>query len=270
MMKLFATLTYNNPDNSILDYMIGIRTSYDKSLSNQFCGGGSVIVCSNMMFVGDIYTSRKHTTHMVNDLDAKVESLLSEVNTQFTQLESQIEVLKDNKLNSTIASHIFGELTYDKRIIGSTTANRAWEIWNGAGDYEGSGVYDERNAWRLYNCITEVTRRCSPISAFQVHKDGFGLRVFGIVFEYFTLIDIYFVAESGNPGDTEIFSGDNIAHGMGGEVPRLGDVGDISPGNLTEGEKTRGEVVWGGSVPRGIGANDANAGFSNGLGKRLL
>ncbi|MBA7680995.1 hypothetical protein ES703_89321 [subsurface metagenome] len=115
--------------------------------------------------------------------------------------------------------------------------------------FTGATPHEQEDRFELCHLTGNINKVSRSLDIFQVHKYRFGLRVFGIVFEYFALIDIYFVAESGNPGDTKVFPGDNIAHGMGGEVPRLGNVGDISPGNLTEREKTRGEMVWGGSVP---------------------
>ncbi len=171
MKKLFGTITIESDTYLPLDYMVGFRTSYDKSLANQFCGGGSVIVCSNMLFCGDIFTSRKHTTHMHTDLDDKIAKMLTDVQPQFDQLLQTIEDLKAAPLNNSGVSSILGELLYNRGIIGSHTANRAWTIWDKGSAYDGEGVYDNKDAWRLYNCLTEVTRTASPVSAFQIHRD---------------------------------------------------------------------------------------------------
>ena len=165
--KQFGVFTYTHPVNSQLDYMIGYRSSYDKSLSNQFCAGGSVIVCSNMMFVGDIFTSRKHTTFMRNDLIGKIDELLSGVKTSFLCLEDDIETMKQIEINDKKASKILGELTFHKRFIGSSTANSAFKVWKKS-KHDGSGTYDERSLWRLYNAITEQTRHANPMNSFKI------------------------------------------------------------------------------------------------------
>tara|TARA_Y100001938_G_C8052398_1_gene412538 strand:+ start:772 stop:1491 length:720 start_codon:yes stop_codon:yes gene_type:complete len=165
--KQFGVFTYENPANEQLDYMIGYRSSYDKSLSNQFCAGGSVLVCDNMMFVGDIYTSRKHTTYMKNELVDKIDSMLDRVMDTFADLEEDIEAMKTSIINDKKAAKMLGELTFHKRLIGSSTANSAMRAWKKS-KYDGSGYYDEKNVWRLYNAITEQTRHANPMNSFKI------------------------------------------------------------------------------------------------------
>lgn len=47
--------------------MIGMRNSYDSSMSFGICAGTKVIVCSNMMFTGDFVALRKHTVGLSDD-----------------------------------------------------------------------------------------------------------------------------------------------------------------------------------------------------------
>ena len=168
--KFFGTLTYKHPVNPEIDYMIGFRTSYDKTISNQFCAGGQVIVCSNMMFVGDVYTSRKHTTYMMNDIDDKITELLSGVKQEFITMERDINIMQQIEMSNERAAELLGTLTFNKHIIGSSTANKAWETWKKS-KFDGSGAYDERNVWRLYNSITETTKNSNPLTAFNVHRN---------------------------------------------------------------------------------------------------
>jgi len=165
--KQFGVFTYENPSNEQLDYMIGYRSSYDKSLSNQFCAGGSVLVCDNMMFVGDIYTSRKHTTYMKDALTIKIDDMLEKVMGTFVTLEEDIETMKSIELSDKKAAKLLGELTFHKRLIGSSTANSAMRAWKKS-KYDGSGYYDEKNVWRLYNAITEQTRHSNPMNSFKI------------------------------------------------------------------------------------------------------
>ena len=165
--KQFGVFTYQNKVNTQLDYMVGYRSSYDKSLSNQFCAGGSVVVCDNMMFVGEIHTSRKHTTFMRDDLTDRLNSMLDKVDGTFIKLEEDIETMKQVEVSNVKASKILGELTFHKRLIGSSTANSAMRAWKKS-KYDGSGFYDEKSLWRLYNAITEQTRQTNPMNSFKI------------------------------------------------------------------------------------------------------
>lgn len=48
--------------------VLGLRTSYDKSLSTGVCIGASVFVCDNLSFRGEITFARKHTPNALRDL----------------------------------------------------------------------------------------------------------------------------------------------------------------------------------------------------------
>ena len=170
--KQFGVFTYPDVNNPQMDYMIGYRSSYDKSISAQFCGGGSILVCSNMMFVGDIFTARKHTTYMMDDLIQKIDGMLDTIEVSYSSLEDDIDKMKTINLNNEQAAKILGDITFNKRLIGSSTANSAMRAWHKS-EYDGSGYYDEKNLWRLYNTITENTRQANPLNSFkikEVHK----------------------------------------------------------------------------------------------------
>ena len=64
------------------------------------------------------------------------------------------------------------DLAFNKRLIGSSTANSSMRAWHKS-MYDGSGYYDDKNMWRLYNAITENTRHANPLNSFkikEVHK----------------------------------------------------------------------------------------------------
>tara|TARA_R110002153_G_scaffold38297_9_gene111332 strand:+ start:3835 stop:4557 length:723 start_codon:yes stop_codon:yes gene_type:complete len=170
--KQFGVFTYPDINNPQMDYMVGYRSSYDKSISAQFCGGGSVIVCDNMMFIGDVFTARKHTTNMMEDLEFKIDGMLDTIEISYGNLEKDIDRMKEIELNNTQVSKILGDLAFNKRLIGSSTANSSMRAWHKS-IYDGSGYYDDKNMWRLYNAITENTRHANPLNSFkikEVHK----------------------------------------------------------------------------------------------------
>jgi len=67
-------LDSGHPDNGL---SIGLRNSYDKSLSVGFASGASVFVCDNLCFSGESgEIIRKHTVNVWRDITLKVDQAL--------------------------------------------------------------------------------------------------------------------------------------------------------------------------------------------------
>jgi predicted SpoU family rRNA methylase len=58
---MFAVLTYSNGVEEDMGLSIGIRNSYDKSMSIGVALGARVFVCDNLAISGEIRIVRKHT-----------------------------------------------------------------------------------------------------------------------------------------------------------------------------------------------------------------
>jgi hypothetical protein len=68
--QMFGVLTCAN-GTSHHDYapVLGLRSSYDRSLSVGLVGGAvRVFVCDNLAFSGEVTMHRKHTVHVFRDL----------------------------------------------------------------------------------------------------------------------------------------------------------------------------------------------------------
>ena len=68
-MNMFGRVLLDNAgiDSQERDLMLGFRNSMNKRFAIGITAGVSVIVCSNMMFKGDIYEFRKHTGRLLYD-----------------------------------------------------------------------------------------------------------------------------------------------------------------------------------------------------------
>ena len=75
LTQMFATYEIEANDSE-QRLMVGFRNSYDKSLAVGLVAGSSVIVCSNLMFKGDIKILRKHTTNVFRDLDGLINNTI--------------------------------------------------------------------------------------------------------------------------------------------------------------------------------------------------
>ena len=49
--------------------IVGLRNSHDKTFRAQLVTGRGVFVCDNLSFCGEIEVGRKHTKHIMGDLD---------------------------------------------------------------------------------------------------------------------------------------------------------------------------------------------------------
>jgi hypothetical protein len=80
--------------NSEQRMSVGFRNSYDKSLAVGLVSGAQVIVCSNLMFVGDIKLMRKHTTNVFQDMDTLIDTALAGASTAFSIIQDETAVWK--------------------------------------------------------------------------------------------------------------------------------------------------------------------------------
>lgn len=135
---------------------IGFRNSYDKSLAVGMCAGTTVIVCSNLMFKGDIVQMRKHTTNVFNDLNEMVENCFDVVDVEFQEIVSDSEQLKNVSMNKTEMAEIAGRLFIEDELINSTQLNIIKR------EILGSPLFPNETAWDFYNHITESLKVAAP------------------------------------------------------------------------------------------------------------
>ena len=71
--RFFGLLGLEMPNHSHRDYrcVLGLRNSYDKSVSSGVCVGASVFVCDNLSFNGEVTFTRKNTANLLRDLSGR-------------------------------------------------------------------------------------------------------------------------------------------------------------------------------------------------------
>lgn len=74
--RLFATYDLGAEKGDGFSLQVGLRHSHDKSLPMALAFGSQVLVCSNMMFVGDKILRRKHTPGIMRDLPGLIRGAL--------------------------------------------------------------------------------------------------------------------------------------------------------------------------------------------------
>tara|TARA_R110000744_G_scaffold228642_2_gene346647 strand:- start:1172 stop:2101 length:930 start_codon:yes stop_codon:yes gene_type:complete len=166
---------YGAPD--ITELTIGIRSSYDKTMSSGIAIGGRVIVCSNLMFVGDITYMRKHTKNsiddIINQMDAAIRNQVQEYNT----VQLLKERLKNINIPHKVGNYLLGNLFGNRLINGGQllTASNCWnnlyyhqQFMQHCNNVLGNKI--DKTLWVLYNCITEGLKKNTPMNMMTQHK----------------------------------------------------------------------------------------------------
>lgn len=156
-------------NNTDMRMSIGFRNSYDKSMPVGFVSGSQVIVCSNMMFEGDIVQMRRHTTNIMTDLDKVFEPVLGQLDDKFQEMVAKTELMKNAELQLEEAQKMFGELLmrsedYNNLIATKTELNEAVRLFQ-------NPIHDFGNdsKWGFYNAFTEVLKGAHPYYGAKQH-----------------------------------------------------------------------------------------------------
>jgi len=157
-MQMFGVLTCRNgrPET---DYglAIGLRSSYDRSLSVQLVAGIRVFVCDKLAFTGEVATRRKHTAHVLRDLPSLVYEMLGQVTEQRSRMDQEIAAMKSTQLQPSTAHHLMIEALRARVVTAARLPNvlREWERPR-------HEQFQPRTAWSLLNAFTEVAKLAGP------------------------------------------------------------------------------------------------------------
>jgi len=188
--QFFGTLTYGvndyieNPEieeiygaPDITELTIGIRSSYDKTMSSGIAIGGRVIVCSNLMFVGDITYMRKHTKNSIDDIINQMDNAIKEQVAEYNKIQLLKERLKNINIKHKVGNYLLGNLFGNRLINGGQllTASNCWnnlyyhqQFMQNCDNVLGNKI--DKTLWVLYNCITEGLKKNTPMNMMTQHK----------------------------------------------------------------------------------------------------
>src|SRR6056297_3464850 len=130
--KMFGVLTFRkvNSLNEDIKVAIGIRNSYDKSMSAGLVVGSTVIVCDNLMFAGDVKVMRKHQgDDMHDDLTDQIVTAIYKSQHQFTKLGEDVRLMQSKAMTQQQKYEFIGILT-GEGILSPTQSTAAYkELW---------------------------------------------------------------------------------------------------------------------------------------------
>jgi hypothetical protein len=163
--RMFAVLNYEG-DNPDMGVSLGIRSSYDKSMSNGYCFGANITVCDNMIFAGDFTIMRKHTKNVFEDLRDQLVSTLYNFqrNSKFQNIVEDKKIMQDTHLTSDKAYEFLG-LLFGHKVLKARQLTTAVNCWNKPPYLE----FEGKTMWGLYNACTEALKSTPPNHIIQKH-----------------------------------------------------------------------------------------------------
>lgn len=145
---------------------IGLRSSYDRSMSAGIAVGSRVFVCDNICFSGEIVIRRKHTSRILHVLPGLVEGAVSKVPAFQRRLELEVSAMRQIPLpgdpGTMRAHHVICEAVRES-IIPVTHVRRILKEWH-------EPRFDDftaRNVWSLLNAFTTVNGERKSLAAAQ-------------------------------------------------------------------------------------------------------
>jgi hypothetical protein len=162
--QMFGSMTFHDGSQlsgSGMNRSIGFRNSYDKTLPIGVCGGASVVVCSNLMFTGDIIKMRKHTQNVEDDLDKLIQKLFDDVDRRYDQSVEDKLTMEQIHFSDTDAGNYLGQLFVNEGVLNGAQLKKATDEWFN------SSAFTERTAWSAYNACTEALKSAHPMNALE-------------------------------------------------------------------------------------------------------
>lgn len=154
--QMFGVLTVDTrAEGSGTNLAIGMRNSYDRSMSIGIASGAHVSVCSNKCFDGDsMRVLRKHTTHVWRDVCAAIDEALRSSLEFHKRIQEEADFWSELGVNEREGYELIGR-AWGEGLVTPRQASVALQDWK-------TPRYDDfapRNAWSLYNCFTEGMKK---------------------------------------------------------------------------------------------------------------
>ncbi|MFH1679705.1 MAG: DUF932 domain-containing protein [Candidatus Eisenbacteria bacterium] len=150
--QMFGVFTCGNGRK---DYAlaIGLRNSYDHSLSVGLVAGSHVFCCDNLAFSGEVTMRRKHTPNVFRDLPDLIYRMLSKVSSMQSRIHEEIAAMKARDLSPETADHLMVQ-AIRMNVLPASHLPKVMEAWERPKHEE----FAPRTAWSLYNAFTGVLK----------------------------------------------------------------------------------------------------------------
>lgn len=132
-------------------FVIGLRSSLDKSLPLSIAAGNSVFVCDNLAFNSEIVLGRRHTKYVMNDLMDNIGRAVLSLHDKWKDHLRRVDHYKTVGLSNLQANDLIVR-AFNEGILDKTQVAELISQWYAPNHAE----FKERNFWSFQNAFTEV------------------------------------------------------------------------------------------------------------------
>lgn len=139
--------------------VVGLRGSYDQSISRGLAVGSRVFVCDNLAFSGEVTFQTKQTTYIGDRLPR----MIAEAAHRVPQL-AQLQQIRFDKYKMTALRPRAGDAALielmRREVLNANSVQRAIKEWDEPSHDE--HAEDGYSLWRLHNAVTEAIKAKDP------------------------------------------------------------------------------------------------------------
>jgi hypothetical protein len=139
--------------------MVGLRGSYDQTLSRGIAIGSRVFVCDNLCFSGEIEIKTKQTL----DIDSRIKELLFDAIQEVPEMVGKQDNRFDQYRLTNVGQIVGNSMITDmvrRGVLNASQVGKALQEWDHP-TYEEHGE-DGFTLWRLHNACTEALKPTNP------------------------------------------------------------------------------------------------------------
>ena len=144
-------VTHPTRENSERGTIIGLRNAHDKCFPAGLCAGDAPFVCDNLIFTNNVKLARRHTRHILAELDQVIARTLGKLFTFWGGQDQRIESYKDFDLTNPQVN----DLVIRAYKAGAISKTKVVDVVNQWEKSDHPAFWD-RNMNSLYNAFTEV------------------------------------------------------------------------------------------------------------------
>lgn len=149
----FGLFAVDHPNRAESDRgcVIGLRNSHDKTFPAGLCAGDAPFVCDNLIFTNTIKLARRHTRHILDDLDLTINRALGKLFGFWHGQDQRIDAYKNFEIGNSQAN----DIVINACKAGAIPKSKIMDVVN---QWESSDhvEFRDRNINSLYNAFTEV------------------------------------------------------------------------------------------------------------------
>ena len=158
--RFFGTLTVRKGDAPEgCSPVIGVRNASDQRFALGLASGLRVLVCSNLSFSGEQVLSRKHTTHIMQELPDLIANAVDHVEVIWARQSVQIDAYRSTRLTD-LRAHDLTVRAVDTGVISASRIPDLVQEWREPSHEE----FRPRTVYSFFNAATEALKKSNPFS----------------------------------------------------------------------------------------------------------